>query len=45
MLAAVLDKIASVTVQTREFLFRQGDPAKSIFAVDAGAISATANRW
>jgi CRP-like cAMP-binding protein len=43
MLSAVLDKLPSVSVETRElrareFLFRQGDRARSIFAVDNGRI-------
>jgi CRP/FNR family transcriptional regulator, dissimilatory nitrate respiration regulator len=46
MLSAVLDALASVAVQTRElrareFLFRQGDVAKNIFAVDHGHIRLT----
>src|SRR5258708_5730386 len=43
MLSALLDKLPSVSVETRElrareFLFRQGDRARSIFAVDNGQI-------
>src|SRR5947209_5771329 len=46
MLSAVLDKVASMSVETRElrareFLFRQADRAGSIFAVDSGHIRLT----
>jgi CRP-like cAMP-binding protein len=43
MLSAILDRLTSVAAQTRdlraqEFLFRQGDQARNIFAVDDGRI-------
>src|SRR5438876_5645833 len=46
MLADVLDKLVSRRSQTRElrarqFLFRQGDRAEHIFAVEAGQIKLT----
>jgi CRP-like cAMP-binding protein len=46
MLTAILDTVSTVAVHTRElrareFLFRQGDKAKSIFAVEHGQIKLT----